>query len=348
MKEELLKRIEQLSDKYQDENDFLFQLRNLIFNIDIQDNIIRETKTFEKLYLENLESIQSNEPEDNLIKTGFNNMDEVLGGFSLGEYAVVGSRPSFGKTQLLINMALHISQSVPVFFYSLDHPDSILMNRFISTLTEIPIRNIHQKDLSEEELHKISLVKKEMEKYKLFINDSPSSSINTVKEICLNQIKENKVKVIIVDYLQLMSSYRYRKHRELEVSHISRELKKLAKENNVTLIVTSQLSRAVEYRAGAKRPMLSDLRESGAIEQDADKVLFLHSPEQYGFIEDEEGNSLLNIIELIIAKNRNGKLGIVRLFKNYGFTTLHDAQTEMEDFTFSNDRLKEFEDEAPF
>src|SRR6056297_163955 len=129
MKEKLLKRIEYLSDKYENENDFLFQLKNLVFNLDIQDNVIRETKTFENLLLENLDSIQSNEPCDNLIKTGFDNIDEVLGGFSLGEYVVIGSRPSFGKTQLLINLALHISQIMPVLFYSLDLSGYILMNR---------------------------------------------------------------------------------------------------------------------------------------------------------------------------------------------------------------------------
>ncbi len=348
MKEKLLKRIEYLSDKYENENDFLFQLKNLVFNLDIQDNVIRETKTFENLLLENLDSIQSNEPCDNLIKTGFDNIDEVLGGFSLGEYVVIGSRPSFGKTQLLINLALHISQIMPVLFYSLNLSGYILMNRFISTLTKISIQKIHQKDLSEEELQMISTVKKELSKYKLFFNDSPNSSIDTVKEICSNQINENNVKVIILDYLQLMSSYRYRKHRELEVGHISRELKKIAKENNVCVIVTSQLSRSVEMRYGAKRPQLSDLRESGAIEQDADKVLLVHRPEQYGFIEDEEGNSLLNIVELIIAKNRNGKIGDVRLCKDIHFTTLKDAEAIPEDFTFSNDRLNELSGDAPF
>ena len=329
MKEELLKRIEQISDKYQDENDFLFQLRNLIFNADIQDNIIRKTKTFENLYLENLDSINSNESDDNLIKTGFNNLDETIGGFSLGEYIVIGSRPTFGKTQLLINLALHISKTHSVFFYSFDHTDCILMNRFISTLTHIPIQKIHQKDLSEEELNKISLVKEEIENYKIFINDSPTNSVAAFKETCLKQINTNNVKVIMVDYLQWMSLHRYRKQRKLEVSYISQKLKHIARENNVCVIVTSQQSCAVEMQSGFKRPLLSDLRESGAIEQDAHKVIFLHSPQQYGIMEDENGNSLLNIIELIVAKNRNGKLAIVRLCKDYDFTTLKDAKPAM-------------------
>src|SRR6056297_1883234 len=176
MKEELLKRIEQISDRYQDENDFLFQLRNLIFNVDIQDNIIRETKTLENLYLENLDSIFSNESDDNLIKTGFENLDKIIGGFSLGEYIVIGSRPTMGKTQLLINLALHISKTLPVFFYSFDHANHLLMNRFIATLTNIAIDKIQQKNLSQEEENKISAVKKEISNYQIFLNDSPNNS----------------------------------------------------------------------------------------------------------------------------------------------------------------------------
>jgi len=348
MKEKLLKQIEYLSDKYENEKDFFFHVRNLIYESDIQSSFTRETKSFENLFLESLNNIEGKTQTQHLINTGFEKVDELIGGLSLGEYVVIGSRPSMGKTQLLINLSLHISQNLPVFFYSYDHSDYLLMNRFISTLTNISIQKIHQKNLSNDELKEISLAKKDINKYKIFINDSPDSSISAFKEQCLYQINNHDVKVIIVDYLQLMTSYRYRNHRESEVSNISRELKKIARDNNVCVIVTSQLSRAVEMRSGTKRPMLSDLRESGAIEQDADKVIFLHSPENYGFIEDEEGNSLVNVIELMVAKNRNGKLGDVRLYKDHDFTTFKDAEAPVEDFTFSADRLKELDDEAPF
>ena len=145
----------------------------------------------------------------------------------------------------------------------------------------------------------------------------------------------------------MMSSNRYRNSRELEIGYISRELKNIAKDNNVCVIASSQLSRAVESRGGNKRPMLSDLRESGAIEQDADKVIFIHRPEYYGFLEDEEGNNLSGVAELLIAKNRNGRVGDVRLMVDKDFTRFKDFELVNREFSLSNYRLGEL-DNTPY
>jgi replicative DNA helicase len=141
----------------------------------------------------------------------------------------------------------------------------------------------------------------------------------------------------------MMSSNKYRNSRELEISHISRELKNIAKDFNVCVIATSQLSRAVETRGGSKHPQLSDLRESGAIEQDADKVIFIYRPEYYGILCDEYGNNTAGLTEIILAKNRNGILGTVRLLRDANFTNYRDFDEYKNDFLFSKSRLDEIE-----
>ena len=348
MKEELTKRINYILDKYSDENDIMFHLRNLVYENEIKTGITRETKTISSLFSESMDALQNKKPFCKIFSTGFASLDNEIGGFYEGEYIVIGSRPSMGKTQFLINLAIQMSKQHKVLFYSFDLTNFLLSNRIISTLSGVPFDKILQQKLTEEEVTKIAIVEKEISCLKIYMNDSFDSSVSAFRNECLKQINENGVTIIIIDYLQLMSSYRYRNHRELEISYISRELKKIAKENNVCVIVSSQLSRATELRSGTKRPQLSDLRESGAIEQDADKVIFLHRPERYGLIEDEEGNSLINIVELITAKNRNGRLGDISLVKDDEFTILKDFEGIVNTFEFSAERLKDFDNNAPF
>jgi replicative DNA helicase len=160
-------------------------------------------------------------------------------------------------------------------------------------------------------------------------------------------VEEFGVKVIFVDYLQLLSSNRYRNSRELEISHISRELKNLARDLNICVVATSQLSRSVEQRGGDKRPILSDLRESGAIEQDADKVFFLYRPEYYGFRINDMGMSNERLLELIMAKNRSGALERVRLKIDKEFTRFIPFEEIQATFEVNEDRMDDFK-EVPF
>jgi len=331
-----------------DDSEILFQLKQLIYETEFQTNDSCEAKNIGEI----IRQFNEETPLHTIIQTGFNEFDAQFCGFNSGEFVVVGGRPSMGKTQFLINLSLHISQSFPVLYITLDLSEFLLTNRFISSVTGIPVHNILQNDLSEKQKKNLSTIGDAFAKHQLFISDSGNHSIEAIKAHCQKQIHANGVKVIVVDYLQLMNSYKQRKYRELEVSHISRELKLMAKENDVCVVASSQLSRAVEGRYGleGKIPQLSDLRESGAIEQDADKVIFIHRPEYYRCFEDSKGNSLVNLAEIIVAKNRNGRLGSFYLMRDEHFTNFSNINYKQKNnFTFSSDRLFELEEDVmPF
>ena len=331
-----------------DDREIVFQLKQLLYETELENSAVREAKNMADLVAENLHQFKGETIKSDLIRSGFENFDTLFGGFRLGEFVVIGGRPAMGKTQLLINLSLNISMTHPVLYATLDLSDFLLTNRFIASVTEIPANSILQLDLNEEQKNILSTVGNAFAKRQLFISDSGNNSIAGLKTICQKQIQENGVKVIIIDYLQLMSSFRHRGNRENEISYISRELKNMAKEFNVCVIASSQLSRAIENRSGAegKRPLLSDLRDSGAIEQDADKVIFITRPEYYGITEDSKGNSLANLAEIVVAKNRNGRLGEFYLSRDKDFTNFRN-HIEKKDFTFLVDRLLEIED-SPF
>jgi replicative DNA helicase len=341
-------KVRSILDNNRDEADLSFQLKRLVYEHELQFGSIRDSKSINMLYAENLSLAMGPAENNNVIKTDFRDLDEKIGGFSPGELIVIGGRPGMGKTQMLVNLALNISMRVPVQYFTFDLSSTLLANRFMATLSGIPARKLLQLDLMEGEKFKLASLQNDMSSRKLFVNDSCSNSISALKLHCLEQIKEHGIKVIIVDYIQMMSSNRYRNNRELEVSYISRELKNFAKDNNVCVITTSQLSRGVETRSmGSKKPHLSDLRESGSIEQDADKVIFIYRPEYYSISEDEDGNSTDLMTILIIAKNRNGAVDEVRIRRNKEFTSFMDFEGFKNDFDFSSSRLIEIE-KPPF
>ena len=332
-----------------DDREILFQLKQLLYETALQQSIGNDPKRIADLVDENIHQLKEGAPQFATVKSGFEELDKLIGGFSLGEFVVVGGRPAMGKTQFLINLSLHISELFPTLYVTLDLSQCLLTNRFISSVSGIPAQNILQHDLDEEQKNILAQIGNEFSKRQLFIYDSGNSSVEALKSFCQKQIQENGIQVIVVDYLQLLSSCHHRKYRELEVSHISRELKNLAKDNNVCVIASSQLSRALESRAGyeGKRPLLVDLRESGAIEQDADKVLFIHRPEYYGITEDRDGKSMKYLAEIIVAKNRNGRLCSFYLKTTKGLTNFLNI-SHKEDFSFSQERLLELEDITPY
>ena len=331
-----------------DDREILFLLKQLFYEAELQNNAGKDAKNIAGLVAENMHQLKGETHQNVVITTGFDDFDTRFGGFRLGEFVVIGGRPAMGKTQFLVNLSLHISTTLPVLYLTMDLSEFLLTNRFIASVSEIPTCNILQHDLSKEQKSILSKIGNKFTKRKLFICDSGNNSVETLKAFCRKQVQENGIQVIVVDYLQLITSYNHRKYRELEVSYISRELKNMAKEYNVCVIASSQLSRGVEYRGGieGKRPHLSDLRESGAIEQDADKVLFIHRPEYYGILLDENGNDLRNLAEIIVAKNRNGRLGDFYLSRDNNFTNFRNYIPKKE-FTFSSDRLLELRD-VPF
>ena len=330
-----------------DETEILHSLRNLIYETEIQNNTAKNSNAIAGLLSESLKLLEYDNQFSHLIKTGFTELDKVIGGFSPGELIVLGARPGMGKTQMLVNLSLHISQTNPLLFFTFDLNEFMLTHRFLSALSEISLNKMLHHLLSAEEKATLNALEKDFSKYKIFINDRLNSSISALKAHCAQQIQQHNIKVVVVDYLQMISSHRFRNSREAEISLVCRELKNIAKEYNVCVIASSQLSRAVESRGGSKHPQLSDLRDSGAIEQDADKVIFIYRPEYYGLTEDENLNNTAGITELIVAKNRNGKLGSVKLQVNKNFTRFKEFVEYTNDFSFDKSRMKELNEESP-
>jgi len=308
-----------------------------------------KTKIITELIAENIRQYDTETYQNAIIKSGFDDFDEQFGGFFPGEFVVVGGRPAMGKTQFLINLSLNISVSVPVLYVTLDWSELLLTTRFISSVTHIPTTNILLHKLDYQQKRKLYNADKTFKNRKLLLHDCCDNNIESLLTDCQKHIREDGVKMIIIDYLQLLNSQNHRNsNRDREMSHICRELKKMCKENNICVIAASQLNRSLEHRGFHNRPQLHDLRESGGIEQDADKVLFIYRPEYYGIVEDADGNNISLMAEIIVAKNRNGRLGEFQLLRDEDFTNFQNIKDE---FSFSSDRLNELEDieeETPF
>jgi replicative DNA helicase len=250
------------------------------------------------------------------VPSGFTSLDRLTSGWQPSDLIIVAARPSMGKTAFVLSMARSITVDFnkPVAFFSLEMQDVQLIKRLMISETGISSEKIKSGKLEDHEWYQLETKIQALSDAPLFIDETPALSIFEFRSKARRLVQNHKIELIIIDYLQLMTGPPgTNTMREQEVSAISRSLKAIAKELNVPIIALSQLNRAVETRAGNKRPQLSDLRESGAIEQDADIVAFIHRPEYYGFREDEDGNSLVGIAEIILAKHRNGAVGDVRL-----------------------------------
>ena len=243
------------------------------------------------------------------VPSGIRSIDKITGGWQKSDLIIVAGRPAMGKTAFVISVASNASfqfnKKVAVF--SLEMSKMQLIKRLISSEAEINAEYLKTGRLSSEQWNQLNERVERMYSENLFIDDTPSLSVVELKAKARRFKEKFNCELIVVDYLQLMSGEKGSKgNREQEIAYISRSLKALAKDIDVPIIALSQLSRAVESRGGDKRPQLSDLRESGAIEQDADMVIFLHRPEYYGITEDANGSSTAGYAEAIIAKHRNG------------------------------------------
>ena len=284
-----------------------------------EGNIKRETAPISLLVKNALKSLEeASQREDGLsgVPCGFSELDRLTSGWQASDLIIIAARPSMGKTAFVLSMArnMAVDHSRSVAFFSLEMSSPQLVNRLIVSETEIPHEKIRNGKLSPHEWAQLTVKISDLQNSKIYIDDSPALSIFELRAKCRRLKAQYNIDIIIIDYLQLMTGpTEARGNREQEVSTISRSLKAIAKELNVPILALSQLNRSVETRGGFKRPQLSDLRESGAIEQDADMVLFIHRPEYYGFLEDDDGNSLVGLAEIIVAKHRNGPIGDVRL-----------------------------------
>jgi replicative DNA helicase len=249
------------------------------------------------------------------VPTGFTKLDELTSGFQPGELVIVAGRPSMGKTAFCLNVARNASveAKVPVAFFSLEMSNQQLAMRLLCAEARVDAHGVRTGHLADHEWQKLSMCVGNLAEAPIYIDDSSTMGTLELRAKARRLKKEKGVGMVMVDYLQLMQGPRNSESRQQEISSITRSLKALAKELDLPIIVLSQLSRAVEVRGGERKPLLSDLRESGAIEQDADVVLFIYRSEFYGKAMDGQGQSVEGKAEVIIGKQRNGPVGTVHL-----------------------------------
>ncbi|MBI1804173.1 MAG: replicative DNA helicase [Ignavibacteriae bacterium] len=254
------------------------------------------------------------------VPSGFPNLDEMTGGFQKSDLIIIAGRPSQGKTALALsiarNAALDREKRTGIGIFSLEMSEQQLIIRMLSSVAKVNAHALRTGRLHEDSWKNLSRNVGRLAEAKIFIDDTPSLGILELRAKARRLKAEHEIGLVVVDYLQLVQGPKNAESREREISMISRSLKALAKELNIPVMALSQLNRAVESRTD-RRPMLADLRESGAIEQDADVVLFVHRPETYGMdtIKDDELGTIPSegIAEIIIGKQRNGPVGIARL-----------------------------------
>ena len=286
-----------------------------------QGNLKRSAETAQNLVIQAKKRIEEISNKEGLsgVPSGFDKVDKLTSGWQPSDLVIIAARPGMGKTALTLSMArnMAVNADIPVAFFSLEMSSVQLITRLISSETGLSSEKLRTGRLEKHEWEQLNVKVKALEKAPLFIDDTPSLSIFDLRAKARRLESQHKIKLIIIDYLQLMTAGGSQKggNREQEISTISRNLKALAKELNVPVIALSQLSRAVETRGGSKRPILSDLRESGAIEQDADIVSFIYRPEYYKIEEwdDDERTPTQGQAEFIVAKHRNGGLDNIRL-----------------------------------
>ncbi|MEM7035718.1 MAG: replicative DNA helicase, partial [Bacteroidota bacterium] len=260
------------------------------------------------------------------LSTGFRDLNKNTSGYHPGDFVVLAGRPGMGKTAFAISTLTNLAlDGVPVGIFSLEMGKEQLAQRIIAQYTGIDIMNLRNANLSQSNWQVFNDSVARLAKMPLHIDDTPAITLFDLNVQARLWVARHKIKLLVVDYLQLMSGIAVRgKSREQEVAEISKGIKELAKAVGIPIIALSQLSRAVETRGGDKKPLLSDLRESGSIEQDADVVMFVYRPEYYGLNTYEDGSSTIGMAEVIIAKQRSGPVGPVMLgFRSYN-AQFHD------------------------
>lgn len=367
--------IENAYDETSDVFDLLDNAEAKLFEI-TQGNIKKSSEDAGDLVKQALKKIQdiSNQEGMSGLATGFTKLDALTSGWQPSDLVIIAARPGMGKTAFVISMAknMAIDFDYPVAIFSLEMSSVQLITRMISSETGLTSEKLRKGNLEPHEWEQLNVKVKRLSGAPIFIDDTPSLSIFDLRAKARRLVSQHGVKAIVIDYLQLMTTGNTGKatgNREQEISTISRNLKALAKELNIPVIALSQLSRAVETRGGSKRPLLSDLRESGAIEQDADIVSFIYRPEYYGMTEwdDDDHSPCEGQGEFIVAKHRNGGLDSIRLkftghlaqFSNLeeGFSSEFQSSmnTNFADDVFPDSRIEpkdafgtEEEDDVPF
>jgi len=307
-----------------------------IFNIS-EGTIKTQAEPIKTILGETIKQIEeAGKREDGLsgVPSGFTSLDNVTSGWQRSDLIILAARPAMGKTAFVLNIArnMAVDFNQPVAIFSLEMSKEQLVKRLIVSETKIDSKKIKTGKLNKEDWKKLESEITKLEEAPIYIDDTPAINIFELRAKCRRLKSQYGIKMVIIDYLQLMTGdLALKGNREQQISGISRSLKSLAKELDVPMLTLSQLSRAVESRGGDKRPVLSDLRESGAIEQDADIVLFIHRPGYYG-INDEDTHP--NQATIIIAKHRNGEVGDVDLRFKPEFAQFTEPEEDFSDKNF--------------
>lgn len=347
-------------DETTDVFELLDEAESKIFEI-AEQNIKKSGDTAESLIKEALHNIEEISKKSGLsgVPSGFTGVDRITSGWQKSDLIIIAARPGMGKTAFVLSMGRNIAidYKIPVAIFSLEMSSVQLITRMISSETGIPASSLRKGDLAKHEWQQLYQNLKSLETAPIFIDDTPALKIFDLRAKCRRLKAQHNIGIIIIDYLQLMTGGGDGKNgnREQEISMISRSLKSIAKELNVPVIALSQLNRSVETRTGAKRPLLADLRESGAIEQDADIVSFIYRPEYYKIEEwdDKDQSSTAGQAEFIIAKHRNGSLDNIRLgfedrlakFYNLDFSTQFEGEYNSK---MNNDDANDLHENPPF
>src|SRR5512132_906995 len=305
--------------------DLLDEAESKIFLVAQQQTKDGFTRIKELLWptMERIEALQRGGKTVTGVASGFNDLDELTSGFQPADLIIVAARPSMGKTAFTLNVAQHaaIEHNVAVAFFSLEMSKEALVQRMLTSEARIDAQRLRKGLLRDDDFSRLARAAGILSSAPVWIDDTPGMTLLEMRSKARRLKTDSGVGLVVVDYLQLMQGPTNSESRQQEVSQISRGLKALAKELNVPVVALSQLSRAPEQRTGDnKRPQLSDLRESGAIEQDADLIMFLFRQEFYDGPVDKDGNSLEGKAEVIVGKQRNGPTGIVNLFFQKQFT----------------------------
>jgi replicative DNA helicase len=308
--------------------DLLDKAEQKLFSVS-ENNLRRDHSDMLTLVSEAVKYIEKAKDSDGSyrgVPSGFSQLDRITAGWQNSDLLVLAARPGMGKTAFVLSMARNITVDLkrPVAVFSLEMSSIQLVTRLISSETRLPADKLKKGELKEHEWQQLNSRLNNLMHAPLYIDDTPALTIFELRAKARRMKQQYNIELIIIDYIQLMQGSVDKGNREQEISNISRSLKSLAKELDIPIIALSQLNRSVETRTGTKKPILSDLRESGAIEQDADMVLFIYRPEYYKFDQLEDGTPAAGVAQLIIAKHRNGALAEINLRFNANYAQFTD------------------------
>jgi replicative DNA helicase len=342
MEIELLKKLQSLiTTENIPEEEVLARLKLLVQQADLNEEDHSTSMDLKSFVAPSYQKILKPGYLFNSFDTGFFRLDNEVGFLNPGELAILAGRPGMGITTLLLNMAVNCAAHSEVLFFYAGTAQQVIANRILAGLSGISNYKINRNFLSSEERTQLASYEEQIASLKLFLQDGSNVSLTKLRQKCEQAIQQHNIKLVIIDPLQYLCKSRNRNQREIELAYVCQEMKRMAKDLNICILASSQLSRQVEYRGGDKIPQLSDLRESGAIEQEADKVAFLYRPAYYGIREDEYGQPTANSAELHIAKNSTGPLVCISFKHDTALTHFYESTELTNDFNIHDDRLGE-------